>query len=401
MVLSKILLTSIFIFCFVGFPETRAQNNSIFVPVIQVNNTVITKFELDQRVKFLSALNFPGDYNQLAKTQLIEERLKQSESEKLNIIVSDAELEDALKRFASRANLSVNEFTKELRKIGIYSETFRSYVETEVIWQKLVKKKFGAQSKISNLQFTRSKSIAKYEDTVQVLLTEIIIPFSNQDIKEKESIANQLKKIKGIEEFSNAARKYSKAPTANVGGRIKWQKFDTLPEIMKPIIFGLSPGEVSEPIRLPKALAIFQLRDIRENKDKKLEAEFLDFITVNSNLTKLKSLKDIKGNFQNCSDLPAIIGDQTEFTLIRSKQFSEELPKSIATVLEKLDSNESKIIIEDEKLKWVILCERNYQENSTIIAIENDKNVIQNSRLKYLARSLLETLKDNARIVIK
>ena len=71
MVLSKILLTSIFIFCFVGFYETRAQNNSIFVPVIQVNNTVITKFELDQRVKFLSALNFPGNYNQLAQTQLI------------------------------------------------------------------------------------------------------------------------------------------------------------------------------------------------------------------------------------------------------------------------------------------------------------------------------------------
>ena len=49
----------------------------------------------------------------------------------------------------------------------------------------------------------------------------------------------------------------------------------------------------------------------------------------------------------------------------------------------------------------VILCERNYQENSTIKTIENDKNALQNTRLKYLARNLLETLKDNARIVIK
>ena len=401
MVLNKILLTSIFIFCIIGLSKSKAQNNSIFAPVIQVNNTVITKFEFEQRAKFLSTLNFPGNYNQLAKTQLIEERLKQSEAEKLNIIVTDVELEDALKRFASRANLSVNEFITELKKIGIYSDTFRSYVETEVIWQKLVKKKFGAQSKISNLQFTRSKSIAKYEDTVQVLLTEIIIPFSSQDIKEKASIANQLKKIKGIEEFSNAARNYSKAPTAAVGGRIKWQNFDTLPEIIKPIIFGLSPGEVSEPIRLPKALALFQLRDIRENKDEKVEAEFLDFITVNSNRSKLKSLEDIKGKFQNCSDLPAIIGDQIEFTLIRSKKFSEALPESIADILEQLDPNESKIIIDEEKLKLVILCERNYQENSTIKTIENDKNVLQNTRLKYLARNLLETLKDNARIVIK
>ena len=61
----------------------------------------------------------------------------------------------------------------------------------------------------------------------------------------------------------------------------------------------------------------------------------------------------------------------------------------------------SKIIIDEEKLKLVILCERNYQENSTIKTNENDKNVLQNTRLKYLARNLLETLKDNARIVIK
>ena len=195
MVLNKTLLTSIFIFCIVGFFETKAENKSIFAPAIHVNNTVITKFEIDQRIKFLSALNFPGNYNQLAQTQLIEEHLKQSESEKLNIIVSDVELEEALKRFASRANLSVNEFIAELKRVGIYSGTFRSYVETEVIWQKLVKKKFGAQSKISNLQFKRLKSNAKYEETVQVLLTEIIIPFSNQDFKEKESIANQLKRL--------------------------------------------------------------------------------------------------------------------------------------------------------------------------------------------------------------
>ena len=174
-----------------------------------------------------------------------------------------------------------------------------------------------------------------------------------------------------------------------------------MPEIIKPIIFGLSPGEVSEPIRLPKALALFQLRDIRENKDENVEAEFLDFITVNSNRSKLKSLEDIKGKFQNCSDLPAIIGDQIEFTLIRSKKFSEALPEAIADILEELDPNESKIIIDEEKLKMVILCERNYQENSTMKTIENDKNALQNTRLKYLARNLLETLKDNARIVIK
>ena len=95
-------------------------------------------------------------------------------------------------------------------------------------------------------------------------MTEIIIPFSNQELREIENIAYQLKNIKSIEEFSNAAKIYSKAPTADLGGRIKWQNFNKLPEIIKPFIFNLSPGEVTEPIRLNTAIALFQLRDIRE-----------------------------------------------------------------------------------------------------------------------------------------
>ena len=47
------------------------------------------------------------------------------------------------------------------------------------------------------------------------------------------------------------------------------------------------------------------------------------------------------------------------------------------------------------------MCERNNQLNSTAETLEQDKNVLQTNRLMHLARSFLETLKDNARIVIK
>ena len=51
MVLNKTLITGVLILCLVVFSQARAQNNSLFSPVIQVNDTVITKFEFDQRVK--------------------------------------------------------------------------------------------------------------------------------------------------------------------------------------------------------------------------------------------------------------------------------------------------------------------------------------------------------------
>ena len=398
MALNRSLIFSLIFLCLFAFSESKAQANFLIAAKIQVNNSVITQFELDQRAKFLGALKFTGNHSELAQTQLIEERLKQSEAQKLNISASDFEIEDALKRFASRANLTVKEFNKELKRLEIYPDTFRSYVETEVIWQKLVNKKFGAQSSVSNLQLQRAKSISKFEDTIQVLLTEIIIPFSKDDRSEKENLANLLKQIKSTEEFSNAAQKYSKAPTATVGGKVKWQNFDRLPEIIKPLILGLSPGQVTEPIMLTKAIALFQLRDIREIKTDRTQLELLDFIKVKSDLKYLSFVQD---NFHNCSDLEAIIGGQTEVTLTRKKLLSNEIPNTLVPVLDNLDQNESEIIVADGQSQLVVMCERNNQLNSTAQTLEQDKNVLQTNRLKHLARSFLETLKDNARIVIK
>jgi len=398
MALHRSLIFSLIFLCLYAFSESKAQADFLLAAKIQVNNSVITQFELDQRAKFLGVLKFADNHSELAQTQLIEERLKQSEAQKLNISASDVEIEDALTRFASRANLTVKEFNKELKRIEIYPDTFRSYVETEVIWQKLVNKKFGAQSSVSNLQLQRAKSISKFEDTIQVLLTEIIIPFSTDDRSEKENLANLLKQIRSKEEFSNAAQKYSKAPTATVGGRVKWQNFDRLPGIIKPLILGLSPGQVTEPIMLTKAIALFQLRDIREIKTDRTQLELLDFIKVKSDLKYLSFVQD---NFHNCSDLEAIIGGQTEVTLTRKKLLSDEIPNTLVPVLDNLDQNESEIIVEDGQSQLVIMCERNNQLNSTAQTLEQDKNVLQSNRLKHLARSFLETLKDNARIVIK
>jgi peptidyl-prolyl cis-trans isomerase SurA len=398
MALNRSLIFSLIFLCLYAFSESKAQADFLLAAKIQVNNSVITQFELDQRAKFLGVLKFADNHSELAQTQLIEERLKQSEAQKLNISASDVEIEDALTRFASRANLTVKEFNKELKRIEIYPDTFRSYVETEVIWQKLVNKKFGAQSSVSNLQLQRAKSISKFEDTIQVLLTEIIIPFSTDDRSEKENLANLLKQIRSKEEFSNAAQKYSKAPTATVGGRVKWQNFDRLPGIIKPLILGLSPGQVTEPIMLTKAIALFQLRDIREIKTDRTQLELLDFVKVKSDLKYLLFVQD---NFHNCSDLEAIIGDQTEVTLTRKKLLSDEIPNTLVPVLDNLDQNESEIIVADGQSQLVIMCERNNQLNSTAQTLEQDKNVLQSNRLKHLARSFLETLKDNARIVIK
>ena len=63
---------------------------------------------------------------------------------------------------------------------------------------------------------------------LQVLLTEIIIPAQQGFEEEALNEVEKLRKIKSFEKFSEAASRYSVAPTRKVGGKIKWQNFIVL-----------------------------------------------------------------------------------------------------------------------------------------------------------------------------
>ena len=113
--LNRSFIFSLLFLCLIAFSKSKAQANFLFAATIQVNSSVITQFELDQRAKFLEALKFTGNHGELAQKQLIEERLKQSEAQKLNISASDFEIEDALKRFASRAKFNCKRLQQRIK----------------------------------------------------------------------------------------------------------------------------------------------------------------------------------------------------------------------------------------------------------------------------------------------
>ncbi|MDC3129571.1 peptidylprolyl isomerase [Paracoccaceae bacterium] len=81
-----------------------------------------------------------------------------------------------------------------------------------------------------------------------------------------------------MKKFSEDASKYSVAPTRDVGGKVKWQNLLDLPAVVKPLISGLSKGEVSEPLPIPGGIAIFQLRDIRESGYSQSNSKFVNYI---------------------------------------------------------------------------------------------------------------------------
>ena len=60
----------------VALPTGPALAQNLFAPVIFVNDQAITRYEIQQRARMLTLFRAPGDPQQLAREQLIEERIK-------------------------------------------------------------------------------------------------------------------------------------------------------------------------------------------------------------------------------------------------------------------------------------------------------------------------------------
>ena len=371
----------------------------IFAPAIQVNEMVITQYEIDQRSLFFELLKFPGNHKKEAEKSLIDDRLKLKAAEKFNIEANPTALSFEMELFAKRANLTVEQFAKRLKKSGVDRVTWENYMLIPILWFETVNRKFASEMSSSKLiDDTANQSTARSE--IQVLLTEIIIPVQLGFEEEANQRIASLRKIKSLESFSEAASTYSVAPTRDVGGKIKWQNMSSLPAVVRPLISGLSIGEVSEPLPISGGLAIFQLRDLRES-NKKSKSSFVDYIEFkfkkNPKINKL-----IMSNVVMCNDLYSFLKNTQESELNRKNKKENSLSKELRNTLSELDQNEFVLKDQDDiTSKLLMVCGRNETENLSKTDMNEISRSLANKRLLSLANSYLENLRQDARIVFK
>lgn len=396
--MKKIIVAFISIHLFIAPILLRAEE--ILFPAIKVDDMIITQYEIDQRALFFEVLNFPGNHKKEAKTSLINDRLKMKAANIFDVEVEPGELEKEMAVFANRANLTVEEFAQRLKKSGVDRITWETYMQIPILWLETVSKRFAA-----DLSYSFSEKdlleVMTSNSEIQLLLTEIIIPVQYGFEQEANKKAEDLRKIKSLEEFSAAAYSHSIAPTKDVGGKIDWQKLSDLPSVVKPLVFGLSIGEVSEPLPIPGGIAIFQLRDLRETRDTKTEVEYVDFIDFKfKNSAKLNS--EMISNVFMCEDVYTIKNRAVGSELNRKKVKENSLAKELKNVLSGLDENE--FILrknETETSQLLMVCGRSKNEKMSKKEIRQIHQTISKKRLFSLANSYLEKLHQEARIIFK
>ena len=376
-----------------------AQN--LFSAAILVNDQAITNYELKQRIMFLEAMRFPGVPDELAPKQLIEERLKKAAADQLGIRVSEEELQFELESFAQRFNVAFDEFAAELERVGISVDTPRAFIANQLLWREVVRARFGAQANVDEAQVERSANAEKSGSSIEVLLTEIIMamqPGQEQEVRER---ARELSKIRSFDAFSDAAREFSDAPTREFGGRVTWQKLDTLPGVLQPLIFGLAPGEVTDPLSIPNALALFQLRGIRETAYRRPLPNSVDYLRYALPSSELENIEAIRANINHCDDLYGWAKGNPNHVLKRKTVKRAEIDGPTRNILTNLDENEYVIATQEPTTTLIMMCSRSQTLDLEKQDLAQIRDGLLNQRLGSYADSYLENLRDDARIVYK
>ncbi|MCV6584095.1 MAG: peptidyl-prolyl cis-trans isomerase SurA [Marinibacterium sp.] len=382
-------------------PSVAAQG--LFSPAIRVNNDTITRYELQQRARFLSALRAPGNPETEARKQLIEDRLKVNAARGAGITVSPEEVELGMTEFAGRANLSLLDFQNRLEEGGIDPSTFRDFTESGLLWRDFVRARFLGQARPSEAEIDRALGgSSSGASGVRVLISEIIIPMTPQTAEQVQSEADRISRLRSADAFSAEARRFSATASRDRGGRMDWMPLSDLPVGLQSIILSLSPGEVTEPLPIDGGLALFQLRDIAEAKQPAPTYAAIEYATYfipgGRSPEALSEAAKIAAEIDTCDDLYGIAKGQPEEVLQRQSLPPSDIPRDIAIELAKLDDNEISTALtraNGQTLMLLMLCGRTaeIQENASR---QDVANALTQQRLGALADGYLQQLQAEA-----
>ncbi|MCC1493374.1 peptidylprolyl isomerase [Cognatishimia sp. F0-27] len=388
-------------------PE-QSHAQGLFAPAIIVNDQVITGYEIEQRDRMLQLLRAPGNTRELAREQLIDDRLRRQAAVDAGIRPTTEEILDGMEEFAGRANLGREEFTAALEQQGVAEETFRDFVIAGLAWRQLVRQRFAGRAAISEAEVDRALNSNRGDGSnVRVLLSEIIIPIPPGQEETIRARAERIAQITSPSEFSAQARRYSATATRGNGGRLPWQSLTELPPALQPLMLRLRPGEVTEPLPIPNAIALFQLRDIEETGYVAPEVTAVEYAAYympgGRSAETLAKARVLAGRVDRCDDLYGVAQGQPEEVLERGTKPVAEIPTDIAFELSKLDPGEVSTALTragGQTLVFLMLCGRTNAVNE---AIDRDQLSLglRNQRLGQLAESYLAQLRADARIIEK
>lgn len=371
-----------------------------FATVLQVGDQVVTRYQIEQRTRFLSLLRAPGDPRDIAREQLINEAVQMAAATKAEVIPTPAAIEAGQAEFAARANLSREEFLIALGQNGVDGETFRDFIRAGVAWRDYVRATFGeVAGDIPPAQIDLALARSGTEGGVRVLISELILPANTPETEaaSQARATELLASLDGEAAFSAASRRFSVAPSNVAGGALNWVALENLPPEVQSAVANLEPGQISRATPLVNAIALFLLRDrevVPAGTPETLSVDYALFIT-----STLGEAREVAQRVDRCDDLYGEAFGLPEERLIRETLLSNNLPADVRAAIATLDLNETTTeLTRNGAPALLMLCDRKPALKSTV-----DRSIIGNrlvnARIGGLAVDHLANLRASTVVV--
>lgn len=238
-----------------------------------VNDDVITSQELSDRLALAVATSgLPDDQatrQRLAPQVLrgfIDEKLQLQEAARLELPVTDREIDTALDTIAQRNNTDRASLLRFLEARGINPRTLRNQLRAQIAWIKVVGRELRPRVVVPQEQIEFALRRAAAAPTAgEVLLSEILLPVydRNQESVVVGQAQELVQSLRDGADFTALARQVSAARSAENGGDLGWVSTAALTPELRERVAALQPGAISEPVVRPDGVQIFRVRERR------------------------------------------------------------------------------------------------------------------------------------------
>lgn len=253
--------------------------------VARINNDIVTFYELKQAATpFMlqngidpSALQDPEQREQIydkVLDDLVERELLLQEAKKLDLSVSDEEVDQWLAYTRQQQNMSEEQFQQMINQYGMSYDAYREMIRQNLLKLRLVKVKVGSQVSVSaeevdqvyQKRFGQSGVQSKYVEVRHILVrpendsAEALAKARRQAIAAKKA-------IEGGADFAEVAKQYSEGPSADQGGYLgKFSQGDLDPDFEKAA-FALDKGDLSDVVRTQFGFHVIMVDDVEYRED--------------------------------------------------------------------------------------------------------------------------------------
>jgi peptidyl-prolyl cis-trans isomerase SurA len=323
--------------------EAAAQETRI---AAIVNDEIVSQSDLTNRLLLVMRSSNMQDNpqnrtrisTQVLRT-LIDEKLQLQEAKRLNISVSQEEIDQAFGRIEQQNHMTKGGLDTFLTQAGIARSSLIDQITASLAWAKLVRNRVMQDVTISEEEVSEAlKQLKDNADVLQSHVAEIFVAIDNPSQEdEAQQLANRLvEQIRGGVNFSVVAQQFSQSPSAAVGGDVGWVTPNQLPPVLGDAIEKMKPGQMSYPLHTTSGYYILYLVDQRKIGQPNPGDTVLSLVQVAFPMAPNADAAEqqrITAELQQISDAVKSCGELAKVGRDRAPQTSREIPEMRAADL--------------------------------------------------------------------